>query len=177
MARPPTRWLMTSNTLKVTLHHRSGKAGMCDASSRADEEKNHVEWAMVIAPTTERFRDGQKLLFISRAPGEIKTIIAAPKSNNGPLWRETDALLRLYLHRHGGPLYHINRFVLASLALKVRCSQPGPSGAIRVSNIDAPHLGHVGCTMSCNCEWMPWRMVTPDAIADESANGSRITDV
>jgi hypothetical protein len=49
---------------------------------------------------------------------------------------------------------------------KVRNSQPGLSGPIRVSNIVAPHLGHVGCTMSGKCEtdWT-WRMATPAAVA------------
>jgi hypothetical protein len=32
---------------------------------------------------------------------------------------------------------------------KVRCSEPGSSGSIRVSHIGAPHLAHVGRTMSC----------------------------
>ena len=45
---------------------------------------------------------------------------------------------------------------------KVRFSEPGSSGPIRVSHIGAPHLAHVGCTMSCKCELdSNWRMATP----------------
>ena len=34
----------------------------------------------------------------------------------------------------------------------VRFSKPGPSGSIRVSHIGAPHLAHVGWTISCKSE-------------------------
>ena len=34
----------------------------------------------------------------------------------------------------------------------VRFCEPGPSGSSRVSHIGAPHLAHVGCTMSSEGE-------------------------
>ena len=46
----------------------------------------------------------------------------------------------------------------------VRFSKLGPSGSIQVIHIGAPHLAHVGCTMSSECGMESnWRMVTPTA--------------
>ena len=46
----------------------------------------------------------------------------------------------------------------------VRFSELGSSGSIRVSHIGAPHLAHVGCTMSSECGMESnWRMATPTA--------------
>jgi hypothetical protein len=58
---------------------------------------------------------------------------------------------------------------------KVRFSEPGSSGSIRVSHIGAPHLAHVGCTMSSEFGIdSNWRMAT--SIAGRSASGLYNTD-
>jgi hypothetical protein len=58
---------------------------------------------------------------------------------------------------------------------KVRISEPGSSCSIRVSHIGAPHLAHVGCTMSSECGMdSNWRMAT--SIAGRSASGLYSTD-
>ena len=80
-------------------------------------------------------------------------MIAAHKSNNCPavVLKRMPFCGSFCIVMGGPPTTSIVSFWQAWHS-NVRCSQPVSSDASRVSHIDTPHLGHVGYTMSCNCE-------------------------
>ena len=129
-----------------------------------------AHWARPTCPqnsTTRRDRSPISAMHLKDvAPRDIRTTIATQEQYLPYCGAEHDALLRLILHCHGrSPRTTSIASFWQVWHSKVRCSQPGPSGAIRVSHIGAPHFGHVGCTMSCKCEmdWN-WRMAAPRCI-------------